>query len=141
MKEQAVVKYLLRKFPDLAFEADSLGRLPIEVALTSGRTWYSGIRELVEANPNSLSQVDSFLGLYPYQLAARPGCTNPDAFGDDEDGSPRKKRRHCCNKSEVTSGATTLTEFAEENETMLHQVDTIFNLLRQCPCLVKFAEN
>ncbi|CAJ1962911.1 unnamed protein product [Cylindrotheca closterium] len=138
MKEQAVVKYLLQQFPDLASIRDGSGRLPMEAALTSGRTWHSGIRELVQANPNSLSQVDSLLGLYPYQLAAQAGGIGAE---EKEGPPPRKRLRRSCKKTRATTGSTTTTKAAGEEETSLHQVDTIFNLLRQCPSLVKFAEN
>lgn len=133
-----MVKYLLQKFPELASIPNAAGRLPIEVALTSGRTWHSGIRELVQAHPNSLSQVDSILGLYPYQLVAQVGVTN--SLDQDGNEPPRKKQWRQCQKVNNTKSAGPENSNAGEEES-LHQLDTIFHLLRQCPSLVKFAGN
>lgn len=138
VKEQAVVKYLLQKFPELAFMPNASGRLPIEVALTAGRTWHSGIRELVQANPNSLSQVDQILGLYPFQLAAQ---VVGDASGDESREPLRKKRFRKCKTVQATTDTTVPSKSNPAGEEgSLHKLDTIFNLLRQCPSLVKFAQ-
>ena len=134
---------MLQKFPQLAFIPNASGRLPIEVALTSGRTWHSGVRELVQANPNCLSQVDRILGLYPFQLAAQVSGIGSEVATADCEEPLRKKRKRVHEEDADASKETTSCQKsnADDEEASLLKLDTIFHLLRQCPSLVKFAES
>jgi hypothetical protein len=122
-KEFAVVEYIVSRFPALATIPDASGRLPLQLALESGRTWYSGIRELVAADPVCLTTPDRPTRLYPFQLAAarpRRGSLLP----------PQKKRR-------LSNGTTSEEEYCDEWSTEEEHIGTIFHLLRECPNLVK----
>lgn len=49
---------------------DPSGRLPLHIALNSGKRWHQGIRDLVEYYPESVKVADQSSKLFPYQLAA-----------------------------------------------------------------------
>lgn len=116
------MQYIVANYPRLASLGDSSGRLPVELALVSGRSWQTGIQELVMANPSTLAQVDVTLGLYPFQLAALSKL--PRLEESDDRGKRRRLTNEIC-------GPSTMTEADE-----LEQLDTIYNLLRHCPALV-----
>jgi hypothetical protein len=66
-----VIKALLESYPHAAACADGNGRLPLNLALVSGRTWRSGIADILEACPDALFGTrDSATHLAPFMLAA-----------------------------------------------------------------------
>ena len=66
-----VIKALLDSYPHAAACADGNGRLPLNLALVSGRTWRSGIAEILGACPDALFGTrDTATHLAPFMLAA-----------------------------------------------------------------------
>ena len=66
-----VIKALLDSYPHAAACADGNGRLPLNLALVSGRTWRSGIADILEACPDALFGTrDTATHLAPFMLAA-----------------------------------------------------------------------
>jgi hypothetical protein len=49
------------------------GRIPINLAILSGKRWREGIQKLKRGYPDSLIRVDKETGLYPFMLAAAVG--------------------------------------------------------------------
>jgi ankyrin repeat protein len=49
---------------------DPSGRLPLHIAIESGKAWYDGIDALVQFYPESVTMTDRSTKLFPYQLAA-----------------------------------------------------------------------
>lgn len=49
------------------------GRIPINLAILSGKRWREGIQKLKRGYPDSLVRVDKATGLYPFMLAAAVG--------------------------------------------------------------------
>lgn len=68
-----VIEILLRTNTEAASQGacliDPSGRLPLHIALQTGKAWKQGVRCLVEAFPESLSIADRSSKLLPYQLA------------------------------------------------------------------------
>jgi hypothetical protein len=100
---------------------DSFGRLPLFLALESGRSWpYGGIKELVRALPSSLAIKDTRTLLYPFMMAA------VDSYSGER---PQKSRR-------LSEGARRVDG---ENNTACVQLTTIFHLLLECPTLLNLG--
>jgi len=129
IKERAVTEYILQKHPILASISNHSGLRPLEIALMKGRTIFSGIREIIVANPKSISQVDDTSGLYPFQLAAIAGGIEAEATSSSH--FPPGKRRKLTDKENDSALVT------YQNEHDLEQLSTIFELLLKCPSLIK----
>jgi len=66
-----VIKAMLESYPHAAACADGNGRLPLNLALVTGRTWRSGIADILEACPDALFGTrDTATRLAPFMLAA-----------------------------------------------------------------------
>ena len=66
-----VIKALLESYPHAAACADGNRRLPLNLALVTGRTWRSGIADILEACPDALFGTrDTATRLAPFMLAA-----------------------------------------------------------------------
>ena len=53
------------------------GRLPLHIAIDSGKPWNEGIKTILSAYPQAISRVDPVTNLYPFLQAAaanRPDC-------------------------------------------------------------------
>ena len=61
---------LLHTFPAAAGIPDACGRLPLHLAIASNRTWEGGIKDLLTAEPQSLTMRDPINKLYPFMFAA-----------------------------------------------------------------------
>ena len=61
---------------------DPSGRLPLHIAIESGKTWKDGIDALIQAYPESIGITDRSTKLYPYQLAATKAIANDHASND-----------------------------------------------------------
>lgn len=68
--EPSVVDILLGVCPKAAKIRDGKGRLPLNVALESGKTWPNGVRGIVKAHPEAAILVDPATNLYPFVTAA-----------------------------------------------------------------------
>jgi ankyrin repeat protein len=66
----SVLEVLLAADPEGAQQVDPSGRLPLHIALESGKRWCDGVSALVQAYPESVAIADRSTKLYPYQLAA-----------------------------------------------------------------------
>jgi len=70
-KELSIIDSLLLANPTLCQKRDTIsGRLPLMLALESGKEWNDGIGGLVRAHPDSVSYRDEASGLYPFMIAA-----------------------------------------------------------------------
>ena len=57
-------------YPNAAAIMDRSGRLPLHLALRSGKTWNAEIQTLFDAHPEGLSRADPRTGLLPFMTAA-----------------------------------------------------------------------
>lgn len=75
-----IINLLLKSSESDSEKRNSKNKLPLHLALSSGRNWYDGgIKELVEANPRALSCPDPSSGLLPFVLAASKCNGNDDS--------------------------------------------------------------
>lgn len=51
--------------------ADPSGRLPLHLALHTGKKWDQGVRDLVQVHPEGLAHLDPTCNLFPFLLAAQ----------------------------------------------------------------------
>jgi len=68
--EPSVIDILIRASTKPASIADSHGRLPLHLAIQTGKRWNEGIRAILEAHPDALGQKDITTGLVPFMQAA-----------------------------------------------------------------------
>jgi hypothetical protein len=120
---------MLRRYPKLARIRDVSGRLPLEIALENGYGWYTGANELVKAFPESLSTPETSSGLFPFLFAATVESTD-DEEEDDIGPPPHKKRR------KKIDGSSSHNIILQPKKVV---VETTFQLLRECPDLIKVA--
>ena len=64
------IHLLLNRSPEGAMKVNEKGRLPLHLALESGKTLENGVDALVEAFPESVRMRDPVTLLYPFQMAA-----------------------------------------------------------------------
>jgi hypothetical protein len=74
MKSLPIFKAVLGLNPRAAARQDESGRLPLHYAITSGKTWNDGVKDLIERYPESLKLQDPETGLPLYLLAASIQC-------------------------------------------------------------------
>jgi ankyrin repeat protein len=72
---ESALTQLAKRYPKGAMTPDRQGRLPIHLAIESGKQYEQGIHALVQAAPQTLEQGDVKTGLPPFLLAA----TSPKA--------------------------------------------------------------
>lgn len=65
-----IVKDLLEVYPQAATIPDSDGDLPLHLCLFTGKTWDTGIKEVLEADPDSNLMQDRKSHLFPFMIAA-----------------------------------------------------------------------
>lgn len=63
---------VLTAYPDGAFVADADGRLPLEIAIASGKKWEEGVELIFLANPAAVRHQDPSTHLYPFMQGATP---------------------------------------------------------------------
>ena len=73
-KDSYYICSLLSFFPDASRISDDLGRLPLHIAIESGKSWDGVIRKLLEAFPSALIRRDGKHYLFPCLLAALPSA-------------------------------------------------------------------
>ena len=112
----------------LASTCNNSGKIPLELALMAGRTWTTGIKKIVLANPTSLSQAYESSGLYPFQLAAVGKRAQMKSIFTPY--IPPDKRRKVVGEDQHA-----LLLKCDDHD--LEQLGTIFELLLQCPFLIK----
>lgn len=66
----SVVEILLDANMSVAQTRDTSWRLPLNIAICSGKSWNQGVKKLMTAYPDALMVQDSITGLYPFMLAA-----------------------------------------------------------------------
>lgn len=69
-QQPSVIEILLQASADAACVPNPEGRLPLHLALASGKLWNQGVKELIACYPDALGVVDCKTGLTPFQLAA-----------------------------------------------------------------------
>jgi len=72
---QSTIQSLIASFPE-AVHCEVEGRLPIHMAITPGRTWLDGIRDITYAGPDNLYCPDPQSGLIPFLQAAAMECAD-----------------------------------------------------------------
>jgi ankyrin repeat protein len=75
----SIISSLLKKSKKDALKENVNKELPLHLAISSGRHWYNGVRDLVEANPSALSVLDRSSKLYPFALAASRDVFIPES--------------------------------------------------------------
>jgi ankyrin repeat protein len=70
-QQPSVIEILLEACPESACVTSPEGRLPLHIALESGKRWDQGVKQLVACNADALNVVDYKTGLAPFQLAAQ----------------------------------------------------------------------
>jgi ankyrin repeat protein len=68
--QPSVIEILIQASSDAACVHDSEGRLPLHLAITSGKRWGEGVKAILEAYPDALTFADSRTGLHPFLQAA-----------------------------------------------------------------------
>jgi len=68
--QPSVIEILVTASGDPAFSPDPKGRLPLHLAIASGKVWGNGVKAIMDANPDALMMQDSVTRLYPFLLAA-----------------------------------------------------------------------
>ena len=78
------IHLLLNRSPEGAMKVNKKGRLPLHLALESGKTLENGVDALVEAFPESVRMRDPVTLLYPFQMAAakRKGLVDTTNSGE-----------------------------------------------------------
>jgi hypothetical protein len=74
----SVIEILVTAAPETARFRDADGRLPLQLAISCGKKWSTGVKALVEAFPDAMMLHDPITNLYPFMLAAivkKGGCT------------------------------------------------------------------
>ena len=75
--QPSVIDILVDAGPNGACIPDTHGRLPLHLAIESGKRWSEGVKAILEAYPDALSQVDVKTSLLPFMQAAsveQPDC-------------------------------------------------------------------
>lgn len=68
---ESIVRLVLDAYPSAALEQDMNGRLPIHLAASNlARVGSASCQVLARAAPQALSEIDTVVGLYPFQAAA-----------------------------------------------------------------------
>ena len=68
---ESIVRLVLDAYPQAALEQDVNGRLPIHLAASNlARVGSASCQVLARAAPQALSEIDTVVGLYPFQAAA-----------------------------------------------------------------------
>jgi len=65
-----LIKTVLAIYPQAAKAKDPEGNYPLHESIKSGKTWSTGVCELVHAAPSVLDEADGETNLYPFMLAA-----------------------------------------------------------------------
>ena len=69
-QQPSVIGILLQASAESACVPDPEGRLPLHLALASGKRWNQGVKDLIECYSDALGIVDYKTGLAPFELAA-----------------------------------------------------------------------
>lgn len=74
----SVIEILVNAAPETARFRDADGRLPLQLAISRGKKWTTGVRALLEAYPDAMVLHDPVTNLLPFMLAGtvkKGGCT------------------------------------------------------------------
>jgi hypothetical protein len=129
------IERLVRMEPGTAATTDSYGRLPLHVAIVSGKRWHEGIGALVMAEPRALNSPDpSSKGLYPACMAACRGGSA--SFVTPMMGYLARNRvdAHKWNSMSEREQENEIARVRTEEE--LKSLSTVFELLRSFPLVV-----
>lgn len=61
---------LCQIYPNASHTPDVTGRVPLALAISSGKPFHQGIQQLLNAKPQLLTEIDPVTGLYPFMMAA-----------------------------------------------------------------------
>ena len=75
---KSLLQLLMKHCPEAVSVQDWMGRLPLALAIESGKTWNNCIRLLLEAEPRALSTRDELSRMYPFMLASVKQNANED---------------------------------------------------------------
>ncbi len=73
---------LLTLFPEAAQRKDGSGRLPLHLAIESGKSWESALKILFDAFPFAVMEIDERHALFPFMLAAAKNRDGSSEFRD-----------------------------------------------------------
>mmetsp|Transcript_31805 Transcript_31805/g.69901 ORF Transcript_31805/g.69901 Transcript_31805/m.69901 type:complete len:612 (-) Transcript_31805:1843-3678(-) len=146
-----VIKALLDSYPHAAACANGDGRLPLNLALVSGRTWRTGIRDILAACPDALFGTrDPSTHLFPFMLAAidPKQLRGRQDLDHGDEASFEETDEEVRAKKEATAVIGGMWRFMspETKERVLAKVrkdidivrlDTVFEILRAMPDAVR----
>jgi Ankyrin repeats (3 copies) len=127
-EEPSVIEILVRADPGAAaIPSVPGGRLPLHVAIASGKPWSQGIQTILNAHPEALGRIDPDTGLYPFLQSAvteRPDCgTILNLLRKDPTlvilttrgcvGSPRRDEEYGTQPGRMHHGSNNFTEVLE----------------------------
>jgi len=131
------IEMLVKKYPEASRKKNVKGELCLHIALRSGKTWDSGIKKILKAEPRGIKIKDTATGLFPFMLAAI-GNKNPSS--DEGRAQAEARARSKFNKSEWI--LMTEADQNKEIKAILHNdqlmtLDTVFRLLLAAPSQLK----
>lgn len=115
-----IVKDLLEVYPQAATIPDSDGDLPLHLCLFTGKTWDTGIKEVLEADPDSNLMQDRKSHLFPFMIAASK---------HDIDEAPLHLQALFTGQHK--------RELSIKKQMALSRLTTVFQLLRSAPFQVR----
>lgn len=117
---------IIEAFPEAVKIRNKVGRFPIHLALSTGKTWNEGVQSLILTFPQCLEMKDPVTKLYPFMLAAVK--TDPQVPYSSETCGVGLRRFF------------TEKELHLNDEVSLCHLNTIFELLLAKPDSVNFVQ-
>lgn len=90
-KVKQVIFALVQLYPEAAAIPDFSGKLPLTLALESGKGWDEGVHVLLDAYPDAVFRCDLSLRMYPFMIA-----TGNDRISEEESSESRSQQTLDC---------------------------------------------
>mmetsp|Transcript_13016 Transcript_13016/g.28730 ORF Transcript_13016/g.28730 Transcript_13016/m.28730 type:complete len:261 (-) Transcript_13016:90-872(-) len=130
---------LIKKYPEASKKKNEKGELCLHIALKSGKTWDTGIKKLLKAEPRAIKIKDKSVGLYPFMLAAVGNTVmskeEKRLFATSRARS--KYTKSCWNEFDEDYQREEIDNILMKDKVM--ELDTVYRLLLAAPTLVKSA--
>lgn len=143
-----MMKCLLEEYPAAALELNSEGRYPINIAITAGKTWLSGVSDIFDAGPNVIldGTLDRLTRLPSFMLAAMQRnsarCRQNRRIGSSVGFEEEMRAKRTASKT-IGSMWRLLPQQAKvralkeaKNDIEAIQLTTVFELLRAMPEII-----
>mmetsp|Transcript_34861 Transcript_34861/g.76488 ORF Transcript_34861/g.76488 Transcript_34861/m.76488 type:complete len:261 (-) Transcript_34861:22-804(-) len=106
---EELFQILIEAAPEVAYQRNGSGRLPIHVALANGMTWSLGVRRLFKAEQRVLRIADPCTRLLPFMSAAAASRNNVQSDAVDQN---------------------------DDDAIALEKIETVYHLLREDPATI-----